>query len=130
LLDELRVAESIGGLDDRALESLVTSTGARLLRLADRGVLKAGARADLLVLPAGMRLATATRADIRLVVLDGRARYGDKDRAQAAAPEAEWADVRVDGKPKVLDRELAVMLRDTSEIEPGLELQSLAWRAA
>ncbi len=130
LLDELRVAREAGGLDERTLESLVTGDSARLLRLADRGVLKAGARADILILPARTSLSSARRADVRLVLRDGAVQYGDKDCAQAFAAAAHWVEVRVDGRPKILNGTVAALLSGASAHEEGLELCDLAWRAA
>ena len=130
LLDELRVAAEAGGLDERTLESLVTSDSARLLRLPDRGVLEVGARADIVILPARTQLSKATRADVRLVVLDGTPRYGDQDYAHSVAPGSHWAEVRVDGRPKILDRGIAALLAAAGASEDGLELPHVTWRAA
>ncbi len=130
LLEELRVAADEGGLDETTLESLVTSASARLLRLPDRGALRAGALADLLIVPAGLPLSRASRSDVRLVMLDGRARYGDKEYAQGATPAADWAEVRVDGRSKVLDSGLAAQLRAVQAREPGVELANATSRAA
>ena len=130
LLDELRVAGQIGGLEDRILESLVTCDSARLLRLPDRGKLRAGARADILVLPAGTRLAAANRAGVRLVLVGGIVRYGDKDYAQRVAQRAAWTEIRVDGKAKILDIDIAQHLSRAGTGEAGLELCNVAGRAA
>jgi cytosine/adenosine deaminase-related metal-dependent hydrolase len=130
LLGELRVAAEVSGLDDRALESLVTSDSARLLRLSNCGVLREGARADILILPARTRLAAASRADVRLVLLDGIVRYGDRDCAERVAPRAEWTEIRVDGRAKILDSDLATLLSRAKPSEPGLDLPNLEWRAA
>jgi len=130
LLDELRVARRIGNLDETALQTLVTSASARLLRLADCGVLNAGARADLLILPARMPLSRATRADIRLVLLDGIARYGDRDLAHSMAPQSHWLQIAVDGRAKILDRNIAALLDNAGMSEQGLELPDGTWRAA
>lgn len=130
LLEELHIASAIGGLEDAALESLVTSGGARLLRLADRGSLQAGLRADILILPAGAQLSRLTRADIRLVLRDGIVQYGDRDCAEPCAASASWVEVRVDGKPKILNGKVAALLCDASASEVGLELPNVAWRAA
>ncbi len=51
LLCELKAAREASELDAATLESMVTRDAAVLLRLPDRGVLRVGARADLLVLP-------------------------------------------------------------------------------
>jgi cytosine/adenosine deaminase-related metal-dependent hydrolase len=130
MFDELRVAAQVSGLDDRTLESLATRDGARLLRLTDRGTLRVGARADILILPAATRLAAAKRADVRLVMIEGVARYGDRDLAQRAAPRAEWAEVRVDGATKSLDGSLAARLSHARACELGLEICNATWRAA
>ena len=130
LLDELRIAAEIGGLDEQTLESLVTSVSAQLLRLPDRGVLEVGARADILILPARTQLSKATRADVRLVVLAGTPRYADKDYAHSVASASHWAEVRVDGRPKILDRRIAALLAAAGASEDGLELPHVTWRAA
>jgi cytosine/adenosine deaminase-related metal-dependent hydrolase len=130
LLDELRLVGRLGVVDDRSLQSLVTSASARLLRLRDRGELRARSRADLLILPARTRLATARRADVRLVLVDGVVRYGDRDCAERVAPHGEWTDVRVDGRPKILDAQIAKLLSHAATSEIGLELSNLAGKAA
>jgi cytosine/adenosine deaminase-related metal-dependent hydrolase len=130
LLCELRAAREASALEAGALESLVTRDAAALLRLADRGALKIGARADLLVLPEGMALSNASRADVRLVVLGGRVLYADEDYARLVAPTTHWAPVRVDGKPKMLERRLVAALAAAAVGEPGLEISDLTWAAA
>jgi cytosine/adenosine deaminase-related metal-dependent hydrolase len=130
LLCELEVARESSGLAAATLESLVTRDAATLLRLNDRGVLRVGARADLLVLPGGMTLPGATRSDVRLVMLGGLALYADADYARIVAPTNHWTAVRVDCKPKMLESGLATALRALSVVEPGLEISDLAWRAA
>jgi cytosine/adenosine deaminase-related metal-dependent hydrolase len=130
LLDELRIAGGVGGLDDEALEALVTRSSARLLRLSDRGVLRAGARADILILPAQTRLTAARRTDVRLVLIGGSVRYGDKHSALLVDPAAKLTEIRVDGTPKVLDSRIAARLAQAGASETGLELPSFAWRAA
>ncbi len=130
LLCEIKAARESATLEAGALESLVTRDAAALLRLADRGVLKIGGRADLLVLPAGMGLSAACRSDVRLVLLGGCPLYADADYAHLVAPAAHWAAVRVDGKPKMLERALAAALRAACVGEPGLEIADERWRAA
>ena len=130
LLCEIRTAREVSALEAAVLESIVTSDAAVLLRLPDRGVLRVGARADLLVLPEGMALSSATRADVRLVVLGGRALYADADYARSVASVNHWAAVRVDGRPKMLERGLVNALSAATVREPGLEISELAWRAA
>jgi cytosine/adenosine deaminase-related metal-dependent hydrolase len=130
LLDELRLAASLEGLNEETLESLVTAAGAELLKLSDRGSLRTGLRADLIVLPGGASLAAAERSQIRLVVVDGIARYGDADLATRAAPHSEWANVTVDGTAKVLDMGIAGRLARARAAEPGLSISAATWKAA
>lgn len=130
LLDEISIAGEIGGLDGRSLERLVTHDSARLLRLPDRGELRADARADILILPARTGLAEARRADVRLVLIDGVVRYGDRDCAQRVAPASRWAEVRVDGRAKILDRHIAALLARSDAQEVGLELPTMSRSAA
>jgi len=130
LLDELRLVGRLGVVDDSSLESLVTSDSAHLLRLTDRGELRAGARADILILPARTRFADSRRADVRLVLIDGIVRYGDKDYAQRMVPRAEWTEIRVDGRAKILDSHIAEQLSHARTSEPGLEVSNVTWRAA
>jgi Amidohydrolase family len=130
LLDELRLIGQIGGLEEAALESLVTSDSARLLRLADRGSLRVGFRADILVLPAETPLWCADRGDVRLVLRDGTVQYGDKECCESFAPVADWVDVCVDGKPKVLNSRVAGLVSGAIAREEGLEMPNATWRAA
>jgi hypothetical protein len=89
-----------------------------------------GARADIVVLPAGLTLTCASRTDIRLVVVGGMPRYADADYAEVMAPRAHWAEVFVDGRPKRLKRSLAAAVSRAQASEPGLEVPNLTWRAA
>jgi cytosine/adenosine deaminase-related metal-dependent hydrolase len=130
LLEELRLVGEVSGLEEHTLESLVTRDNARLLRLSDRGSLQVGSRADLLILPPRARLSCTAREEIRLVLLNGIVRYGDQDYAEIMAPASHWVEVHVDGKPKILERGVAALLRHSRASENGLELQSVKWRAA
>ncbi len=130
LLEELRRAAQIGGLGERSLEALVTSGAARLLRLPDRGALQSGLRADIVILRRGVRLTQATRTDLRLVMRDGRARYGDLELARDVEPAVSWRNIRVDGCAKTLDPGIAALLEERRAFEQGLELPAATWRAA
>jgi cytosine/adenosine deaminase-related metal-dependent hydrolase len=121
LLDELRLAREVGKYDENALVPLVTRQAARLLRFADRGVLCAGALADLVVLPAGMSLSQATRADIRLVVRNGNACYGDWSYAAELGAADNFEQVRIDGRQKALTAAWVQRLAQSALHEPGLE---------
>ena len=130
LLCELSTAREATGMDEADLESLVTRNAAALLRLTDRGALSPGARADLLVLPAGMPLSRATRADVRLVVRGGRALYADANYAYVLASAGHWTAVCVDGRPKMLESGLAAALSAAEVGETGVNISDLTWRAA
>jgi len=122
LLKELQLAREVAELDETKLEALVTGAAARLLRLQDRGVLQAGALADILVLPAGMLLSKASRADIRLLAIDGQVCYGDEDYVAALNLETRMARVRVDGRTKCLRQTLVEQIVRANIVEPGLEV--------
>jgi cytosine/adenosine deaminase-related metal-dependent hydrolase len=130
LLCEIKVARETISVEESTLESLVTQDAAVLLRLPDRGALRIGARADLLVLPDGMALPDASRADVRLVVMGGRALYADPRYARLFAPATHWAQVSVDGVPKMLERRLVIALSAASVGEPDLKISDLTWAAA
>jgi len=130
LLCELRVARTAGAVDEEVLESMVTRNAATLLKLPDRGRLEAGALADLLVLPAGMALSGARRADIRLVMIGGRPLYADPDYARLLAPPTHWAAIQVDGRAKMLEANLAGEINAVMIGEPGVSIPDLSWRAA
>lgn len=120
LLDELAVARNASDLDDTTLEALVTTRAAALLRLPDRGHLGAGALADLLVLPAGLALSQARRADVELLVMNGTVRLADP--RLAGVDTTDLQPVRLDGRPKLLHADLVAALRAEDVDEPGLEL--------
>lgn len=121
LLEELRIASEQAPLSSDALQSMVTRDAARLLRLTDHGLVP-GAQADLLVIPAGMRLERTRRAQVRLVMVNGIPAYGDPDLAQALAPPEHWVEVGVDGKRKLLAAFIADRLGGLEAQEPGLEV--------
>lgn len=130
LLEELRVARQCSGLSDALLESMVSSAGARLLRLPDRGALEPGLLADLLVVPADRPLSELARTDIRLVVIGGIPRYADDVHAGMLAPPAFWSRIRVDGYPRMLESTLTRALSAAGCREPGVDIADLTWRAA
>ena len=130
LLAELQIARQTFALQDSELEFMVTADAARLLCLSDRGALQPGHLADLIVLPAGTALHQASRADLRMVMLDGRVRIGDPDCVRAAAPTTAWAPVQLDGTTKLMDYDLARTLLQADVRESGLEFRATHWRAA
>jgi len=127
LLEDVSLARELCGFDESTLEALVTEVPARLLRLADRGVLRVGARADILILPPGLALSRATRADVRLVMSDGNVCLGDVDLAEAVLTKSQGAVIHVDGCTKIAARTL---LAAPFRLEQGVELPDEAGRAA
>jgi cytosine/adenosine deaminase-related metal-dependent hydrolase len=109
---------------------MVTADAARLLRLKDRGSLEVGARADLLVIPAGSSLFEISRSDVRLVTLDGVARYGDAYYVSSVSPQSRWAALVVDDREKMLDHELARIFGSSSVVEERVSVRSLGEIAA
>lgn len=130
LLEELEVARHAAPASAGHLEQMVTAGNAGLLRLEDRGTLRAGALADLLVLPAGRALPGTRRKELRMVMVGGAMRYGDGDYAARLGAEADCVPVLVDGSSKVLARSIAARVATPAWNEPGLELADLEWRAA
>lgn len=124
LLEELRVARATNQIPADRLFRAVTGDAARILRLKDRGRLARGMRADLVILPgtfssAGDALGKISRADLRAVVLNGQVRVADPDFV-SLLPNA--ARAQVDGREKVLARDLAQRYARNSIHEAGLEL--------
>jgi cytosine/adenosine deaminase-related metal-dependent hydrolase len=129
LLVELQVAHAIAKLDEPALESLVTSNAARVLRMPECGALLPGYVADVTILPRDALLSNVTRGDVRLVMSRGSALYGDVTYMQSLAPQA-WAAVRVDGVAKALRSTLADRVFSMTAREPGLEPAGSEWKVA
>lgn len=130
LLCELGIAADLLDAPETMLESIVTDRSAALLRLRDRGALQVGLLADLLVLPAETPLTSASRADVRLVVIGGVPRYADSAYAKLLEGAVCWTPVEVDGRRKYLDRGLAESVLGTGLIEPGVTIHAHQWRAA
>ena len=122
LLAELALARECVGWSEARLEALVTGRAAALLGLRDRGGLACGQLADVLVLPPGLALSQATRADVRLVLVGGEPRYADPDLLEELGAIDRLMPVRVDGHAKLLDAELVTTLRAAAVQEPGLDL--------
>ena len=125
LLEELRAVAERYELEDRLAVALVTTRAAAILRLAERGTLMPGAHADLVIVAdrgggEAASLVGIERAQIRAVVRAGVPRVADPDFAEwFAAAGVETVQVRLDGKPKLLARELAEPA--LLALEPGLE---------
>ncbi len=130
LLGELRAAYATRQLAPQSLELLVTGHAAALLGLPDRGVLRPGARSDLLILPAGLPLWRATRADLRAVIVGGALAWGDAERGAALLPAADRVPVDLDGAGKIVSRALAEGLARHGVREPGFSfVREAGWAA-
>jgi cytosine/adenosine deaminase-related metal-dependent hydrolase len=121
LLEELRTAGEITSLTEAELVDMVTERAARAFRLADRGAVRRGMLADLVVLRAGVDLSQAERVDIVLVLLGGQPRYAN-DRYRALFDGWDSVQVEVDGQRRWLSAALVARLRGTKATEPGLVL--------
>jgi cytosine/adenosine deaminase-related metal-dependent hydrolase len=130
LLEELKIAGALAMVEHSDLEAMVTEVAANLLRLSDRGRLRPGLRADLLVLPAHKKLGDADRRDIRLVMINGVPRFGEAEYTRQANRGGEWTVVAIDGVLKMLDGTISKRLAQACVAEPGLEIPVLAGRAA
>lgn len=124
LLDEMRVARETNQISQDALLRAVTCDAAKILRVKDTGRIVRGMRADLVILPANLisgpnALGHIRRAELRAVLVDGQVRIGDVDFAPLM-PHA--ARASLDGRDKILTRDLAARLKRSSIAEPGLTL--------
>jgi cytosine/adenosine deaminase-related metal-dependent hydrolase len=130
LLDELRVAASMAPVTPQELLRMVTTSPARMLRLDDRGRVSHGARADLLVIPAGHddaagALLGTVRAQVLLVTVGGQPMVGAPEleavfRSRGGGPRR----IVVDGAHKLADARLARTIAQCPIREPGVECRS------
>ncbi len=140
LLEELRVAREVSGLDGRTLFEMVTTHAARLLRLNDAGALRVGALADLIVMPWPIPpspvwavsdrrggqggegeyawVGRRSRRDLRLVMIGGRALIGDMTMTPIFTTlRVAIERVRVDGCDRWMVRAIAARLKLVQELD-------------
>lgn len=116
LLDELRAARACRLLDDAALLEAVGATAARRLGVTPPS-LAPGAAADLCFLRRPPL--EARPADVALVVVDGRPRYGDAAFAALFAHAGVEVDaLRVGGTEKLVEAPLGQVARRVLELSP------------
>lgn len=112
LLSELKVAraystEAGAVFSDRELVAMVTRTPAQMLGWSEAlGSITAGKRADLLVIDGAagdpyLALIRADEKDVRLVVINGVARFGLSSLVEAIGPDVER--IRIGGESRVLE---------------------------
>jgi cytosine/adenosine deaminase-related metal-dependent hydrolase len=128
LLDELTVAHGTRQLSAEGVARTVATGAARLLRLQEGGRLEAGTAADVIVLRPGEScpfetLVGASRGDVRLTMIDGRAVVAEPSLARvfdatgvAASPAA------LDGAPRLVARWIARHVSNMQLQEPGFEV--------
>ena len=127
LLDELQVALEAADVGAEALLPMVTSAAARVLQCA-RGVIQPGRAADLILLPPrdggpGEALARCRRADLQLVVTEGRPRIGAPHLTRVFAARGVWTTVcEIDRRRKVIDRALLREYAHYGIVEPGVRV--------
>lgn len=119
LLDELKAARAAASVSDADLLAMVTTSAAALLCQPRAGRIAVRGPADLIVL--SKTLASASRADVRLVVIGGRPLVADpvfcavfEARRAAARP------IRVDDAPKLAESGLARRIAGCPIPEPGV----------
>jgi hypothetical protein len=83
-----------------------------------------------LILPARTPLHQASRADIRLVMLNGQIRLGDAHYVLQLLPSLQCVEIELDGQAKLMDHSLVTQLMQLDVHEPGLDLRRVNWRAA
>jgi cytosine/adenosine deaminase-related metal-dependent hydrolase len=94
LLDEIRCARSLGGLDDRRLAGAVGAVAARRFGLPDPS-LEPGSPADLIVV--AKPLLDACAEDVQLVLVDGAPRVAAPALAEALNPFVRGAEIKTMG---------------------------------
>jgi cytosine/adenosine deaminase-related metal-dependent hydrolase len=126
LLEEMQVAFQTEQVDARSIVHMVSVDAAALLGLRETGRIAEGAPADLAIFPAKgadafTSLIAAQRADVRLVMIGGRALYGDVDLAHAfRATRVKVGQVQVDGCAKLLARSVVQRVLRSTIGEVGL----------
>lgn len=145
LLDELRIARYCWDaatlrpnsdaapqqLTPAALLRAVTCDAARILRLNEVGRIAPRMRADLVILPRPTGapcdfIGRVRRDELRAVIVNGRLRIADPDFAPLL-PDA--VPTRLDGRPKILARDLAQRYARCTIPEPGLQVEELPMNA-
>lgn len=128
LLDEIRAAAATRQISAEALTRAVTSDAAAVLRLPQAGRLEPGAPADLAIIGGVSSdpfdtLVRATRGDLRLTMIDGVPVVADAGLAGIfRACREPYAEIRVDGRLRLLARWIARRASTLAVPEPGLEV--------
>lgn len=125
LLDELQVAHATRQLSAEGLARTVLTGAARLMKLADAGAIARGAPADLAIIrptePDPFEtLVSATRDDVRLVMIDGRPCVGEMDLLEVFDATGEPAmPAMLDDTPRLVAQWIGARVRQMQLQEPG-----------
>jgi cytosine/adenosine deaminase-related metal-dependent hydrolase len=120
LLDELRAAQATGLATPAELLEMVTTQAASMFALGDgRGTLRAGAPADVILVPdrggpAAASLLAAAPADLTLVLTDGMPRRASGQVARSLALGEPTSTVA--GRPKWIDGDLEGLRRRIEQV--------------
>lgn len=125
LLSTAAVARQEAALDERALVELLTARSAEVARMPVGGLFE-GAPADLVATGSLADLLSGDRRALSLVIVRGRARYGEPPLLAAAG--VETREVVVDGRARALEAGLAERLRSLLRRYP--KLRRAAWLSA
>jgi 5-methylthioadenosine/S-adenosylhomocysteine deaminase len=143
MLDELKTAaewnrDHLGGrLTNRQLLDMVTSVAARVAGVDDEvGVIRPGLRADLLVIGGDdndddeavdpyRATIEATPANVRLVVIDGVALYGDRELMQLFWQRSDLEEISVSGVTKSIATPAAAVVVSglAARLQAALQLE-------
>lgn len=124
LLNEMRVARETNQISQDALLRAVTCDSGQILRVKDAGRIERGMRADLVILPSNLASAAdaighVRRGELRAVLVEGQVCVGDIDFEPLMSHAARAS---LDGRAKLLSRDLAERITRCSIAEPGLTL--------
>ena len=133
LLEELAFAAREFDLQEGQLLSSVTSHAAELIGRPKQGHLRENQPANSIVIrqrpgsksgePFENSLRACSRSDLRLVVSRGRPLIGDPDMVAAfEAAGLDFLPVRLDGRPKLMEAELALRIAAAPWQEAGLSI--------
>ena len=128
LLDEITVAYATRQLSAEGITRSVTSSAAKLLHAGGAGELVEGGPADLVVVrplaPCPFdTLMAASRSDVRLTMIDGRACIGEPSMASVfASTSVDARPATVDGSPRLVAAWIARHVAGMSLQEPGFEV--------
>jgi cytosine/adenosine deaminase-related metal-dependent hydrolase len=128
LLDELKAAHATRQLSAEGVVRTVTTGAAQLLRLGHGGRFDVGQPADVAVIQATHTcpfdtLVNASRAEVRLSMIDGQPRIAEPSLARVfAATATDTADATLDGSPRLVARWIAKHVTTMLLSEPGFEV--------